>query len=93
VWVNRLARHGILTGYPCGGPGEPCGPDNLPYFRPNNHATRGQIAKIISNAAGYSEQHTEQSFADVPTNSTFYIYIERLYSRGIVGGYPCGHRG
>jgi hypothetical protein len=92
-WVNRLARRGILNGYPCGGPGEPCGPDNLPYFRPNNHATRGQIAKIISNAAGYSEPHTEQSFADVPSNSTFYIYIARLYSRAIVGGYPCGHRG
>lgn len=94
AWVNRLARRGILTGYPCGGPGEPCVPPaNLPFFRPNRNATRGQIAKIMSNAAGYSEPHTEQDFADVPSTSTFYIYIARLYSRSIVGGYPCGRRG
>lgn len=93
-YVNRLARRGIITGYPCGGPGEPCvPPNNLPYFRTNNNATRGQISKIISNAAGYSEPHTEQSFADVSTSSTFYIYIARLYSRNIVSGYPCGSRG
>jgi len=24
-------------------------PANLPYFRPNNNATRGQTSKIVSN--------------------------------------------
>jgi hypothetical protein len=36
--------------YPCGGAGEPCVPSsNLPYFRPNNNATRGQTSKIVAN--------------------------------------------
>jgi hypothetical protein len=50
MWVNRLAMHQAIAGYPCGGTGEPCNPPaNLPYFRPNKDATRGQIAKIVSN--------------------------------------------
>jgi hypothetical protein len=92
-YVNRLARRNILSGYPCGGPGEPCGSDNLPYFRPGNNASRGQIAKIISNTAGFAEPHTDQTFTDVTVDNTFYIFIARLYSRNIVVGYPCGVAG
>jgi hypothetical protein len=65
-------------------------PGNLPYFRPNNNATRGQISKIVSNAAGFTEPHTGQIFQDVPVGSIFYDFIERLASRGVMGGYPCG---
>jgi hypothetical protein len=92
IWVNRLARHGVMTGYPCGtNPNEPCyAPQNLPYFRPNADATRGQISKVVSNASEYNEPHTEQTFADVPTNHPFYIWIARLSSRYLIGGYPCG---
>lgn len=46
TYIQRLAGRNIISGYPCGGPGEPC-VGNLPYFRPNNNVTRGQIAKII----------------------------------------------
>jgi S-layer homology domain len=47
-YVQRLAGRGIISGYACGGAGEPCIlPGNRPYFRPNNNVTRGQIAKII----------------------------------------------
>jgi hypothetical protein len=47
-YVQRLAARGIISGYACGGAGEPCvAPGNRPYFRPNNNVTRGQIAKII----------------------------------------------
>ena len=90
-FVERLASRNIIGGYACGGPGEPCvPPENRPYFRTNNNATRGQISKIVSEAAGYSEPHTEQTFQDVPVGSTFHIYIERLFSRGVMSGYPCG---
>ena len=93
-FVGRLASRGYIGGYQCGGPGEPCiGPGNLPYFRPNNNATRGQISKIVSNAAGFSEPHTEETFQDVPTDSTFYIFIERLASRDVMSGYNCGSPG
>jgi hypothetical protein len=34
-----------------------------------------------------------QTFEDVPPGSTFYLYIERMASRGIIAGYPCGGAG
>jgi hypothetical protein len=90
-FVGRLASRGYINGYPCGGPGEPCvPPGNLPYFRPNANATRGQISKIVSNAAGFIEPVSGQTFEDVPPGSTFYEFIERLASRGVMSGYPCG---
>ncbi|MEO8288379.1 MAG: S-layer homology domain-containing protein [Chloroflexota bacterium] len=49
-YIQRLAHRTIINGYPCGGAGEPCGAGNLPYFRPNNNATRGQTSKIVANA-------------------------------------------
>jgi competence protein ComEC len=91
TYIYRLAHRGFITGYPCGGPFEPCvPPGNLPYFRPNANATRGQISKIISNAAGYNDTPTGQQFQDVPVGSTFYVYIYRLSIRNIITGYPCG---
>jgi hypothetical protein len=88
VW--RLASRGYISGYPCGGVGEPCGPASLPYFRPSNNATRGQISKIVSNTAGFGEPPGAQMFEDVVPSSTFYDYVQRLASRGTVSGYPCG---
>lgn len=95
LWVQRLASRGYIAGYPCGsGPGEPClPPASLPYFRPNANATRGQISKIVSNAAGYSDTPPGQTFEDVPPTNPFYLWIERLASRGIMSGYPCGGPG
>jgi hypothetical protein len=91
LWVERLSARGIIQGYPCGGPFEPCDPPaNRPYFRPNNSVTRGQLAKITSGAAGWTETPTGQTFEDVPPGSPFYLYIERIAGRGIVSGYPCG---
>ncbi|HYO51045.1 MAG TPA: S-layer homology domain-containing protein, partial [Chloroflexia bacterium] len=88
--VQCLACLGILGGYPCGGPGEPCDIYRSPYFRPNASATRGQLSKIVSNARGYSDVPIDQTFEDVPPTNTFYQWIERLASRGIMSGYPCG---
>jgi hypothetical protein len=89
VW--RLAARGIVTGYVCGGVGEPCvGPGNLPYFRPNNNVTRGQLSKIVAEAAGLTQPVGAQQFEDVLPGSTFYDYIWRLTSLGIMNGYPCG---
>ncbi len=94
LWVERMVGRGIIGGYPCGSPGEPCvAPTNRPYFRPNNNVTRGQLAKVVSNSAGWSETPTAQTFADVPPANTFYLWVERVASRGIIGGYPCGGAG
>jgi photosystem II stability/assembly factor-like uncharacterized protein len=93
--IQTLACQGIISGYPCGGPGEPCEADNHPYFRPNAGITRGQLSKVVSLAAGFTEPvpTTQQTFADVPYGATFWEVIERMASRSIVEGYPCGGEG
>jgi hypothetical protein len=90
LFVERLTARGVLAGYPCGGQGEPCGPGSRPYFRPNTPTTRGQISKIVSNAAGLQEPVSGQTYEDVPASHVFYPFIERLTARGVMSGYPCG---
>ena len=46
-FVETAYAHSVVSGYTCGGPGEPCDPEMRPYFRPYNDATRGQISKIV----------------------------------------------
>ena len=90
-FVRCLACQGIVSGYPCGSPGEPCNANNDPYYRPNNHVTRGQLSKIVSESAGFDDviPATQQTFEDVAPGSTFWVYIERLAARGVISGYPC----
>ncbi len=93
-FIGRLASRGFISGYPCGGSREACiPPANLPYFRPTNNSTRGQISKIVSNAAGFSDAPTGQQFEDVPAGSTYYTYTYRLVTRGVMSGYACGGAG
>jgi 5'-nucleotidase/2',3'-cyclic-nucleotide 2'-phosphodiesterase/3'-nucleotidase/5'-nucleotidase len=54
-YIHCLACLGIINGYPDG------------TFKPNNNVTRGQLAKIVSNAAGFSDNQSTQMFQDVPT--------------------------
>jgi hypothetical protein len=93
-YVNRLYSRGVMSGYPCGQvPEEPCEPPiNRPYFRPGNNASRGQIAKIVSNAAGFNDQvpSSTQTYEDVPHEHPFWLWVERLSSRAVMGGYDCG---
>jgi hypothetical protein len=90
-YIWRLTSRGYVNGYPCGGPGEPCNPPaNLPYFRPNTDITRGQISKIVSNAAGLTQHPSGQQYQDVTPDHTFYEFIWRLTDLEVVSGYPCG---
>jgi hypothetical protein len=92
VWIQRLTNRGYIGGYPCGTvPEEPCvEPLNRPYFRPSADATRGQLSKIVATAAQFNEPVSGQFFTDVPKDNPFYVWIQRLALRGIMGGYPCG---
>ncbi|MDQ6693175.1 MAG: immune inhibitor A [Chloroflexota bacterium] len=97
TFINRLTHRNVMGGYVCGGQNpetgqaEPCGDANRPYFRPGNTATRGQVSKIVSNAAGFQEDPgNTPTYADVPTTNPFYQYIQRLTNRGVMGGYACG---
>jgi hypothetical protein len=95
TWIERLSSRGAISGYQCGGAGEPCGPANRPYFRHGNNATRGQISKIVSSAANLQDPvpNTQQTFEDVPNTHPFWTWIERLSQRGIISGYQCGGAG
>lgn len=95
LWIERLSRKGAISGYQCGGTGEPCGPANRPYFRPVNNATRGQISKIASSAANLQDPipNTQQTFEDVPGTHPFWLWIERLSAQGVISGYQCGGAG
>jgi S-layer homology domain len=98
AYINRLTRRGIMSGYPCPtSPGSaPCNPNDPAIFLPNANATRGQLSKIVSNAAGFNEPVSGQIYADVPPTgqgSQFYDWIMRLTNRGVMSGYPCGGPG
>src|SRR5262249_24455171 len=49
-FVNRIFQQDLVTGYPCGGSGEPCDAQHRAYYRPLNNVTRQQMAKFIDNA-------------------------------------------
>ncbi|MFL5733291.1 MAG: S-layer homology domain-containing protein [Chloroflexia bacterium] len=89
--VQRLASRGYISGYACGEAGEPCvRPGNRPYFRPGSDITRGQLAKVVSNTAGFHDPHSLQIFEDIPADHTFYTYTQLLGARLIMDGYRCG---
>lgn len=96
-YVGRLHDLGYISGYRCGGPGEPCDAQNRPYFRPNAGSTRGQVSKIIAQAADINDPvpSDRQTFEDVHPESTFWVWIERLAApaRGAIQGYACGGPG
>ncbi len=99
-WVETAAFYQIVEGYPCGGPGEPCNALNQPYYRPNSNVSRAQLTKIIVIAAQLTNPSawillnpSEATFSDVPTGSTFYVYVETAVTHGVLEGYPCGGSG
>jgi len=92
--IEIAAANHVVGGYACGGPGEPCDGANRPYFRPYADVTRGQLAKIVVIAAGWTPlTPTALSFTDVLYKSPFYSFVETAYCHGIVSGYTCGGPG
>ena len=93
-FIQCLACRGIISGY---NTAPPCLAGHTPCFRPFANVTRGQVAKIVSNAAGFNDviPNTRQTFADMPNTNTFWVYVERLAEpgRGYISGYdtspPC----
>lgn len=98
-YVERLSMHSVMSGYECGGEGEPCVlPGNRRYFRTGGNALRGQTTKFISNTANWNDPipPDRQTFEDVPYGSPFWLYVERLVLHAPAGtlvGYACGGPG
>ncbi|HUS16204.1 MAG TPA: S-layer homology domain-containing protein, partial [Chloroflexia bacterium] len=80
AYIRCLVCRGIISGYA----------DNT--YRGGNNLTRGQAAKIVSNAAGLADTvpSTQQTFEDVPSSDAFWVFVERLAGRGYISGYACG---
>src|SRR5205823_5504253 len=77
--VRYLYCHGVIAGYGDG------------TFRPFNNTTRGQLAKIIVLAEGWTiYMPPTPTFQDVPATDPFYGVIETAYHQGIISGYNCG---
>jgi hypothetical protein len=89
-YITWLACGGYVSGYSCGASDEPC-PGG--YFRPSADVTRGQLLKMVVNAAGWPAATGGQTFEDVPPDSPFYQYIETGAHQGIIAGYTCGQPG
>jgi hypothetical protein len=77
-FIRCLVCRGIVSGYDDG------------TFRPFNDITRGQIAKIVANAAGIGGTPSGQFYADVQEDNPFYLWIMRLTEQGVMSGYDCG---
>lgn len=78
-YVRCLACRNIIGGYGDG------------TFRPNNNVTRGQLAKMVASAAGYTDAiaGSRQTFHDIEPQSTYWEYVERVSMHGVTSGYPC----
>ena len=86
--IETAAALNIVSGYNCGGPGEPCDSQNRPYFRPFASVTRGQLSKIDTVAAGWALRNpASATFTDVPPGSAFYTFVETAVCHGVVSGY------
>ena len=61
-FINALYVDGVISGYTCGGVGEPCvAPNNRPYYRPSNGVTRAQMAKFVENGRRNIDQAIGES--------------------------------
>jgi hypothetical protein len=86
TYVETMNQRQIAGGY-----GDParCSPYATPCFLPYNSVTRGQMSKMTSNSAGYTDSvANRQSYYDVPSNDAFYTYVERLVMNNSNPPYP-----
>lgn len=84
-WIETGYNMGLLNGYDDG------------TYRPSNNVSRGQIAKIVVNAAIIADppnwtllDPATNTFEDVAVGSTFFRHIETAAAHNVINGYPCG---
>ena len=83
TYIETAYSHGIISGYYCGA--------TCREYKPGDNVTRGQLAKIIALAEGWTlYTPPTPTFIDVPASHAFYTYIETSYLHGIISGYGCG---
>ncbi len=87
-YIETAYNRGLISGY---NTNPPC-TTGIPCFAPNNSISRGQMAKMLSNAAEFTDNTAGRtpSFYDVPSNDPFFVYIERLVMHAVASQYPPG---
>jgi S-layer homology domain len=87
VYIETGFINGILSGFDpasCTAAGA-----IYPCYLPNRAITRGQLTKLVVNAAHYPlVTPGTQTFTDVPPSNVFYIAIETAHAHGVINGYP-----
>jgi hypothetical protein len=77
--IAYIYCRGVISGYADG------------TFRPDAGSTRGQFAKMLVLAMGWSPYVPQYpSFSDVPPDNPFYQYVETAYAWGVITGYADG---
>lgn len=56
------------------------------HFRPNDSLTRGEMAKILANILGLTDEGAENPFADVAEGAWYAPFVLRCYVAGIIKG-------
>src|SRR5262249_30505204 len=78
-YIETAYARNVISGYSDG------------TFRPENNITRGQLSKVIVQAAGWPVVcPTPGHFTDVPADHPFFCYIETAFSHGAIAGYADG---
>ncbi len=86
AFIESGFHAGILNGYDAA----TCQANNQtpPCYLPNRPITRGQLTKLVVNAANYPAfTPTTPTFSDVLPNNVFYTSIETAHHKGIINGY------
>ncbi len=88
LYVESGYHAGVLSGFDA----NTCAAYHVvsPCYLPNVPITRGQLTKLVVNAAHYPliTPTSGQSFTDVPPSNVFYVSIETAHGKGVINGYP-----
>ncbi|PZR95775.1 MAG: hypothetical protein DLM69_11445, partial [Candidatus Chloroheliales bacterium] len=91
LFIESGFHAGILSGFDansCTAHGA-----TYPCYLPNIPITRGQLTKLVVNAAHYAPftpTGGNPTFSDVPASNVFFVSIETAHNKGIINGYPGG---
>jgi len=88
VYIETGFHNGVLSGFDAAG----CTAHGAtpPCYLPNIPITRGQLTKLVVNAARYPlyTPTSGQTFSDVPASNVFFTSIETAAHKGVIAGYP-----
>ena len=71
--IERWSEYDIVSG-------------NRGKFNPDANMTRGQLAKVLANTLGLTEETKANPFSDVSVLDWYYPYVMRCYAAGIMLG-------